>query len=164
MSPAKQESINVEAAIRILKIATCPTLSESSTLTYHVGCNAKSDIYFRIFANSGNGYFNVEWVSMESIGKVLGDASKITSFSLQPVFKGKSLNNGGLLLSALKHEGLVSASEDKSVRTYQLGDPAKFMTEVKALIETSVNLNADTKPAKKPSKKKAASEPAPSAT
>lgn len=140
-------------AIRILKVATCPSLSGASQLSYQVGCDAESAIYFQVTKNSGGGgQHNVEWVSMEKIGRALSESTNITSFSLHGVFQGKSLNNGGFWLAALKHEGLVLASEDVSVRSYQLGDPGKFMAEMKALIETGVNLKVDLAVAEKPKK------------
>ncbi len=152
MQTSTQQAKQPAPAMRILKIGTCPSLSESSTLTYHVGCDDTSAIYFRVFDNSSNGYFNKEWVSMDSIGKALGDSTNITSFTLHPIYKGKSLNNGGFLLAALKAEGLVLSSADKAVRNYQLGDPGKFMTEMKLLMESSVNIDADSKPTKKAKK------------
>lgn len=134
--------------IRILKIATCPSLSGQSKLTYEIGCDAASAIYFQVTKNSGGGQHNIEWVSMEKIGEALSESTKITSFSLHSIFKGKSLNNGGFLLAVLKHEGLVLASEDEKVRSYQLGDPGKFMAEMKALMEKPDDVPAEAPPKK----------------
>ncbi len=155
MQTATQQAKQTAPAMRILKIGTCPSLSESSTLTYHVGCDDESAIYFRVFDNSSSGYFNKEWVSMESIGKALGDSTNITSFTLHPIYKGKSLNNGGFLLAALKAEGLVLASEDAKVRSYQMGNPEKFLAATDLLVKGSVNLDVDTKPKKVAAIKKA---------
>jgi len=142
-------------AIRILKTATCPSLSGASQLSYSVGCDDSNAIYFQVTKNSGGGQFNIEWVSMEKIGKALSESPNITSFSLRGVTVGRSLNNGGFFLAALKHEGLVLASEDVSVRSYHLGDPAEFLGVMNALIESGVNLKVDQAVAEKP--KKAAS-------
>ena len=152
-------SITPAANIRILKIGTCLSLSGKSTLSYHVGCNAESDVYFRVHANSSRGYFSREWIAADRVGKALGDAASITSFTLQPVYVGKSQNNCGFLLAALFSEGLLNRSVDNE-RHYLIADPAAFNAEVKALMESSVSLDADAKP-KKPSKKIAASETAP---
>jgi hypothetical protein len=163
MSQAKQEkqsNVVTAPSIRILKIATCPSLSGKSELTYHIGCDSQGDILFRVNANSGSGYFNKEWITSARIGKVLGESSNITSFTLQPTYKGKSLNNGGFLMAVLKHEGLVLASGDENARTYQLGDPSRFMAEMKTLIDSGVNLDVDAKPAKSASVKKSASKKA----
>ena len=57
---------------RIIKINQCPTLSNNSTLTYHIGCDGKDNceddsIYFRIIANTKAGLFNDEWISLSDI-------------------------------------------------------------------------------------------------
>ncbi len=154
---AKQDT-QPAPAMRILKIGTCPSLSESSTLTFAVACDDESAIYFRILENSGGGYHSAkEWVPLNAIGKALSESTNITSFTLHPIYKGKSLNNGGFLLAALKNEGLVlsSASEDKKVRSYQLGDPGKFMAEIKMLMDSDISLDPDAKPKKVAAIKKA---------
>ncbi len=151
---AKQDT-QAAPELRILKSANCESLSSGSTLSYHVGCDDESAIYFRVYANSGSGYHSAkEWVDLQAIGKALTESSNVTSFTLHGIYKGKSLNNGGFLLAALKNEGLVlaSTSEDKKVRSYQLGDHGKFMAEMKLLIESSVNIDADSKPTKKAKK------------
>lgn len=158
----KPEAAPAEPAIRILKIELCPSLSGKSTLTYHIGCDAESAIHFRVFGNSSSGYFSREWIAADKIGKALGESNNITSFTLRDIYTGKSCNNGGFLLAALKNEGLVFPSEEEDARNYLLGDPGKFMAEMKALMDSQVSLDPDSKP-KKPSKKKAASESAPSA-
>lgn len=135
---------------RILKVGHCPSLSGKSELTYHIGCNTEGEIQFCIYANSANGYFNQEWVSLDRIREVLKENSGITSFTLQSVFKGKSQNNGGFLLAALKQERLVTVSE-LNERQYQTTDAALFMEAMKALMESSVSLD----PPKKPSRKQA---------
>lgn len=38
-------------SIRILKVASYPTNSGKSTLTYHVGCTSDNEIHFRISGN-----------------------------------------------------------------------------------------------------------------
>lgn len=158
MTDTKTNAANIPA-IRILKIAACPSLSSKSSLTYHVGCDAEGAIYVLIHQNSGSGYWNRRWVSTDKIGKVLGESSSITSFTLQSACVG-SQNNGGFLLAALLAEGLVNRSADND-RQYVLGDPTAFNAEVKALMESDVSLDPDAKP-KKPSKKKSAPEAEPS--
>lgn len=133
-----------ELTIRVLKKGLCQSLSGKSKLTYEIGCNAESAIYFRVVSNSGSGFFSNEWIAADSIGMALGESSNITSFTLHSIFKGRSLNNGGFLLAALKHEGLVWASGDK-VRSYQLGDPGKFMDEMKLLMDKPADAPAEVK-------------------
>ena len=147
------KSSNTESAgavIRILKVGTCPSQSGKSTLTYHVGCNAKSEIYFRVHANSSSGFFSQEWVPLVAIQQLFAQApneKEITSFILYPLFKGKSLNTPAFLFAGLKAEGLVVPSTTKR-RCYECTDGKEFFAKVKALIASGVALSADDKPAK----------------
>lgn len=141
----KQENTVTVPAIRILKIASCPTLSGKSTLTYHIGCNGESEIHFRIYANDGGGFFSNEWIPLDKIQQVFAKVpadKPITSFVLHSIFRGKSVNTPAFLLAMLKQEGLVKQSEDKQ-RQYDRIDPTEFIAGVNALIATDVDLKAD---------------------
>ena len=67
---AQTASIEIDAdtetnpEIRILKTATCPSLSRKSNLTFNVGCNTVGEIQFQVIANDGGGYFNDDWVCL----------------------------------------------------------------------------------------------------
>lgn len=51
-----KKSSQPETEVRLLKIATCPSLSGRSTLTYQVFCSrAESEVFIRVTQNSGNG-------------------------------------------------------------------------------------------------------------
>lgn len=142
----KKAIANTDASsIRVLKIATCPSLSGKSTLTYHVGCNGKSDIHFRIYANSGGGFHSNEWIAAKDIQRALGKQPIVTFASLMSVFEGKSVNTAGFLLAVLKHEGLVGPSEEKP-RCYVRTESEAFVAEVKALMQSAVDLDPDEKP------------------
>ena len=130
---------NPDSDIRILKVGTCPTLSEKSTLTYHIGCNAESEIQFRIFENSNPGYFSQEWISMKAIQRA---SSKIpierplTSFLLlASLFTGRSINTPAFLMAVLKSEGLVRHMDGKD-RYFERMDTVSFMKEMKSLIKS----------------------------
>lgn len=58
----KKQTQNPESPIRLVKTATCPSLSEKSTLTYNVGRSTEGDIQFRVYENSGTGFFSKEWI------------------------------------------------------------------------------------------------------
>ena len=140
---------------RILKVADCPSLSEKSTLIYHIGCNDKSDIQIRVYSNSSNGYFSNEWISLKSIQETIAKRPKdlpITSYLLHNLYRSKSINNPGFLFAVLKQEKLVVRLKENP-RWYDTVDSKVFMGEVKALIDSDVSLNADDKP-KKAAKKK----------
>ena len=131
--------------MRILKIATCPSLSGRSTLTYHVGCDKANAIVFRLWKNSSAGMFNKTWVSMAEVSKLLSSPEKITSTALQPLYEATSRNNAGFTLALLQGEGLIEKSVDNT-RTYQTANPAPFLERINALIASDVDLGEDGEP------------------
>lgn len=133
--------------VRILKVGTCPSLSGKSQLTYHIGCTGDSDILIRVYTNSAAGFFSDEWVSLPEIGKHLADApapGAVTSFLLQPIFRGKSQNTPGFLFAVLKEEGLVARSDTKR-RCYQVSNPSRFLAAIEGLIAKGTNLSIQEK-------------------
>lgn len=160
-TPVKQAEQNTPS-LRILKVGTCPSLSGKSTLTYHVGCDDKSELFFRVYANSSSGYFSREWIGLnviqQAFAKVPAD-SAITSFLMRNLFIGKSTNTPGFVFAALLAEGLVQPSSVVE-RCYECTDGKEFFSAIQELIDSAVSLDADAKP-KKASKKKSTSESAP---
>lgn len=159
--------------MRILKIATCPSVSGKSILKYHVGCNDKSEIYLRVHSNSSSGYFSREWIAMSAIQEVFVNvpADKgITSFLLSSLYQGKSQNNYGFLFAALVSEGLAEPVPEQ--RYYRCTDGKKFAAEITALINSDTNLKVDEPVVKatgqlsatEPKSETPASTPAPSPT
>lgn len=129
-------------AMRILKLADCPTLSGRSTLTYHVGCNTTGDIRFRVTGNTGGGFFNADWIALETIQRLLEKlppGKALTSQLFYPLFRGRSMNSPAFLLAVLKAEGLVLVSNDKQ-RRYEPTDMAAFMAEMQGLMASAVDL------------------------
>ena len=138
----KSKTANMEAPeYRILKIASCPSLSGKSNLVYHVGCQGEGDIHFRIYDNSGGGFYSNEWIAMTEIQHKLSHESLVRCSTLHPIFKGKSANTAGFVLAVLKHEGLVERSKDNPRCYVHTGSDA-FALEVKGLIESSVDLHS----------------------
>lgn len=147
MKSSKAATIDA-TQIRILKVGQCPSLSGKSKLTYHFGCAADSVVYLRIYANSSSGYFNKEWVSLATITDVFAKRNPerpLTSFCLNSIFKGKSVNTAGFLFAALKQEGFVAALDDRRLG-YEVLFPEAFMTELQSLIESNVSVDANAKP------------------
>jgi hypothetical protein len=131
---------NTIIPMRVLKIASCPTNSAKANLIYHIGCNEEHDLYFRITANTGGGLFSPEWVSLNVMLSILeASPQPIISYPLLPKLIGKSVNTPAFLMAALKIEGLVRSLEGK-IRGYEISDSQAFMTEMKALIASDVNL------------------------
>lgn len=133
-----------ESAVRILSVHSCPTISGKSKLTYHLGV-VDSEVQIRVYANSGGGFFSKEWISLKSILKLLPANVPFTSRVLR-MFQGKSMNSAGFLLAVLKHEGLVIPSKAK-LRCWDRVDPKDFLSKVKTIIDSPVDLKADDKPA-----------------
>jgi hypothetical protein len=127
-----------EPSMCILKIGSCSSLSGRSTLAYHIGCSpnaeaadGQQEIHFRIHANTAKGFFSNDWIPLSAIHQVIDNlplGTGLTSFSLNPLFFGKSINTSGFLLAALKEEGLVVAMMGKR-RYYERMSSDGFMTE-----------------------------------
>mgnify|MGYP000856101061 CR=1 FL=1 len=150
----------VVPSLRILKVGRCPTVSGKSTLTYHVGCTAESAIQIRLYANSGNGFLNQDWIPWTAIQERLkpqSGESTFTSQVLHALFRGKSLNSPGFLMAVLKAEGVVKPSTVKR-RCYEATKDARFLAEIERLMASAVDLavNAAAKPAASRPKKQAA--------
>jgi len=126
--------------VRILKIASCLTLSGKSKLTYHIGLRDEADVQFRIYASSGGGFYSNEWVASKAIEQALGKETLVTARSLHPIFKGKSANTAGFLLAVLKQERLIVRSTE-SPRKYLRTESEAFVAEVQGLIESTVGLD-----------------------
>jgi len=162
MNAAANPTTPANPEIRIIKIDTCPNLSGKSTLTYHIGCNAESELFFRVYANSASGYFSREWVSLVAIQQAFAEVpaeGAITSYLMRDLFIGKSTNTPGFVFAALLAEGLVQPSSIVD-RRYECTDGKGFFAGIQELVASDISLDPDSKP-RKPSKKKAASETAP---
>lgn len=138
----------------ILKVGTCPNLSESAKLGYMIGCTPESKVQLRVSSNSGSGYFSREWVSLDAVFKALDKCPKdkpLNAYWLGSLFAGKSINTPSFLMAVLLAEGLVKRVD----RNYERLDPAGFVGEVKKLIEAGADLKVDDEPARKAAKPKA---------
>ena len=138
---------NELAEIRILKEASCPSLSERTTLSYHIGCNERNDIMFKIISNSSSGNFNHEWFFAGDMLELIYE-SKIKPFSwrvLYPLIKGKSVNTACFLMAVLKNEGLLQPLD----RLYEQNSSAEFQGRMKQLIQKPVKKDRPAKAAPK---------------
>lgn len=120
-------------SVRVLKSASCKSLSGRSTLGYEVGAERDGEIHLRIRSNSGSGCFGRDWTPLRTLQQALAKAPEaITSGTLNRVFAGKSQNTGGFVLAALFHEGLLKPLAD--ARGYAPTDGVEFMKELKRLL------------------------------
>jgi len=123
---------NSEPEMRILKSATCKSISGKSTLTYQIGCLPDSTVHLRISKNSAAGFFNDEWIALKDIERVLAESPEgqpLTSFLLQPLFNGKSVNTPAFLMAALTHEKFLRVLKGKK-RGHELLDPEGFDAKI----------------------------------
>ena len=151
-APTEEKQAIVPPDSRVLKSETCPSLSGKSTLTYHVGTSPELVISIRVFANSGGGFFNRDWIEFKTLQKVLGKrtgANPVTSSAFGELFPGKSVNTTGFLLAVLKHIELVRPLPDKP-RCYEFVDPGKWLAEIEALMTASAVEPQDTATPSKP--------------
>ncbi|PHS23655.1 MAG: hypothetical protein COA83_09530 [Methylophaga sp.] len=135
---------------RIIKINQCPTLSNNSTLTYHIGCDDGSDsnqtIHFRIFSNTGGGFFNDEWIALADIQQAFDKwpvDSPLTSFALNDLFTGKSANSPAFIMAILKEESIVVTLKGKH-RSHEYQGSEEFVVEMNKLIADGIDLKVDT--------------------
>lgn len=142
MEPQSQEP-----AIRVLKVAHCPSVSGRSQITYQVGCRDGGTPYLRVCANTGKGAFSNEWVATADIAQTIAGSERVTAAGLsRSLYPGKSANSGGFLLAVLMDLGLIEAVGDK-VKSYVQRDADAFVEEFRKLLEADVNLPLDARPA-----------------
>ena len=140
----------IESTIRTLKTGNCSSRSGKSKLTYLIGADSASEIHFRINGNTGNGFFNNDWVPLEIILELLTKAGgAFTSYALHPLLKGKSNNTPAFLIASLLEEGIIHRSLTEK-RCYEMSDVSVFMAKIKPLLESKTE--------SKPSKKKPVNE------
>jgi hypothetical protein len=140
----------IESTILTLKTGNCSSRSGKSKLTYLIGADSASEIHFRIHGNTGNGFFNNDWIPLKTILELLGKSGgAFTSFTLHPLLKGKSNNTPAFLIASLLEEGIIHRSLSEK-RCYELSDVSVFMAKIKPLLEAKTE--------SKPSKKKPVNE------
>jgi hypothetical protein len=139
----------IESTIHTIKTGNCSSRSGKSKLTYLIGADADSEIHFRIHGNTGNGFFNNDWISLKTILELLGKSGgAFTSFTLHPLLKGKSNNTPAFFIASLLEEGIIHRSVSEK-RCYELSDVSVFMTKIKPLMESKTVIEKESKPSKK---------------
>jgi hypothetical protein len=149
MAKAKDPLENI---VKVIHSATCLSLSGKSNITYQVGTDPDSNIYLRIYGNTGGGFFSPEWVSLAEVQQFIADAPKdkpLSSWSLHPLFRGKSVNTPAFFMAALVHEKWLRILKGKK-RGLEVLDEAPFMTKLEKL---TAGKASPKKPAAKPAAK-----------
>jgi hypothetical protein len=153
MAKAKDPLENI---VKVIHSATCLSLSGKSNITYQVGTDPDSNIYLRIYGNTGGGFFSPEWVPLAEVQKFIADAPKdkpLSSWSLHPLFRGKSVNTPAFFMAALVHEKWLRILKGKK-RGLEVLDEAPFMAKLEKLTAGKASAR---KPAAKPQKPATAS-------
>ena len=139
----------IESIIRTLKTGNCSSRSGKSKLTYLIGADSASEIHFRINGNTGNGFFNNDWIPLETILELLGKSGgAFTSYALHPLLKGKSNNTPAFLIASLLEEGIIHRSVSEK-RCYEMSDVSVFMAKIKPPMEAKTVIEKESKPSKK---------------
>ncbi len=130
--------------IHVLKIDTCPSISQASQLTFHLGHEAGNPqhIYLRLVANSGPGKIHPGWLALSDIEKALSAVPAESPFKasvLAPLFRGRSTNNLHFSVAVLLHCGLLKKGED-TAEGYVRNVPDALWKELTALITAGTDL------------------------
>jgi hypothetical protein len=155
----------LEGIVKVIHSATCVSLSGKSNITYQIGKDPESNIYLRIHANTGGGFFSPEWVALAEVQKFIADAPKdkpLSSWSLHQLFRGKSVNTPAFFMAALVHEKWLRILKGKK-RGLEVLDEKPFMAKLEKL-KGSGKAAKPKKPAKAsarkaPAKKASANKP-----
>ena len=139
----------IESTIHTIKTGNCSSRSGKSKLTYLIGADSASEIHFRINGNTGNGFFNNDWVPLEIILELLGKSGgAFTSYALHPLLKGKYNNTPAFLIASLLEEGIIHRSVSEK-RCYEMSDVSVFMAKIKPMMESKTVIEKESKPTKK---------------
>ena len=136
MSKAHSQTTQPQAAIRVIKTASCPSSSGRSRLTYQLGVDAAFSLHIKLHSNSGQGYFNAEWLAIQKILDRLSQCpGHFSSLPLKTLFEGRSINTPYFIAAVLLAEGFL-IKDDKNSRYFRLGDVTGFMARAKALLDS----------------------------
>lgn len=115
-----------------IKTVTAPktSLNAQGGITYAVlkDSDAK-EVFFYLLANDGGGYFSREAVPLTRIQRCLKEVNTdrpIPAKTFRDAFVGRSVNNAGFLVAALRHEGLLSPAPDAPHQHVMGGDWADW--------------------------------------
>jgi hypothetical protein len=143
--------------MKVLKTASCKSTSGKSTLTYQIGTLPDSTVHLRISKNTGAGFFNDEWIALKDIENALADGPQgqpLTSFLLQPLFRGRSSNSPGFMMAALMNERILRVLKGKK-RGHEFLDPEGFTARMDKLVSAKAKPKVTTSTRKKAVVKKA---------
>lgn len=139
MNTSKKEPQENLPILRVLKSASCPTLTGTSELSYHIAVNAEEVLYLKLSSNTGSGHFSDEWIAYND-AKSAFPLGPTSSIPLRKLFKNKSLNSSGFLLAILLNLGIVEPVPGK-LRRYQTCPDEAFLKLMDILIQSGEDLS-----------------------
>ena len=122
--------------------------------------DGRGEVQLRVVENSGGGSFSDDWVRFKDIQAALDRAPKgtpVTSYLLNPLFRGVSQNTVGFIWAVLVQEGIVVPSATTK-RRYDRVEPTAFLAQVRELMEGRAASAAGEKKSQKPAATKASRE------
>lgn len=132
-------------ALRILKIGTCPTLSQLSEITYMVGIPVDSkdiaDACLKISGNSSSGKWNGDWIHIGKIDRLLSKLPQdqtFTTAAFHPLYPNASSNSPGFLAGICLHLGLITRVSGG--RAYVRDSGEMFWAEIEKALAAGTNL------------------------
>src|SRR5471030_187606 len=138
----------IQPSFWLLKDSTAPKLGARAEggIRYHVlADHDRQHLYIAITGNESGGYFSRERVPFDKIEACLNMLQPGNSFpskTFKAAFIGRSSNNAGFLVAAMRNEGLLAAAPDSETQHVRHGDMATWKKEMLAepgtLIATSV--------------------------
>lgn len=129
--PVKPSSKPVEPEVTVIKTAVCLSSSGRSELSYLLGQDRDLGLHIKIAANTGNGHFNDEWLSIDEIHRrLMSHNTPLSAQLISNVLEGKSVNTLHFVFAALLSEGFL-IKDDQNSRRYRLGDVAGFMARTR---------------------------------
>ena len=138
-----------------ISTSTCPSLTNTSKISYKIATDPSSNIYFQIIKNSNVGKFSEEWIAYKDAKAALPIGS-FSSAPLRKLYRNKSLNTPGFLLAALLNEGIVEREPGKRLMFRFKGDE-EFLADMEKLAKASESTvsavaNSGKSPKKSPQK------------
>jgi hypothetical protein len=129
----------LENIVKVIHSSTCPSLSGKSQISYQIGRHPEGTVHLRVIGNTGGGFFSPEWVALTDLRQCINDAPKdkpLSSWTLHPIFRGKSVNTPAFLSAALVHEKWLRVLKGKK-RGLEVYEPKTFEAKLEKLTGAS---------------------------
>lgn len=129
----------MEEQIRVLKTASCVTVSGRSKIEYTIGCDHSKTIYLRIAGNTGRGIFSRAWIPITQFVPFLTKEEVVTAKMMRSAFDGMSVNTLGFIIAALIREGFLKGSDTEKHKYLPL-KPSEFHTRLHAFTDNGLSM------------------------